>query len=315
MNKPKGLKKGDTIGIVSPASPSENKSELVRCLQWLDQHGYNAVVGQNVNKTKGFTAASEEERAADLNEMFARPDVDAVFCTQGGYGAAQLYRHLDFQMIRKNPKIFTGFSDITSLHLMFNKFCNFVTFHGPGIARFNSEELTDYTMTQFFKAVEPGSPLGRIPLADEKKWLNTFGKGAVEGTLIGGNLTLLCASLGTPFEPDCKGKILLIEEVEAEPWSIDHMLSHLRNSGKLADVAGIVVGECKDCVPFKYNPGYLCDTGLEDVLEYYLTPLGIPVLSGLPLGHTKDLATLPLGVRVLLDADKKTFDVLESGVI
>lgn len=315
MNKPKGLKKGDTIGIVSPASPSENKSELVRCLEWLDNHEYNAVVGKNVNKTKGFTAASEEERADDLNEMFARPDVDAVFCTQGGYGAAQLYRHLDFQMIRKNPKIFAGFSDITSLHLMFNKFCNFVTFHGPGIARFNSEDLTDYTMNQFFKAIESGPPLGRIPLADDKKWLNTLGKGAAEGTLIGGNLTLLCASLGTPFEPDCKGKILLLEEVEAEPWAIDHMLSHLRNSGKLADVAGIVVGECKDCVPFKYNPGYLCDTGLEDVLEYYLTPLGIPVLHGLPLGHTKDLATLPLGVRVLLDADKKTFDVLESGVI
>lgn len=315
MNKPKGLKKGDTIGIVSPASPSENKSELVRCLEWLDQHGYGAVVGKNVNKTKGFTAASEEERAADLNEMFARPDVDAVFCTQGGYGAAQLFRHLDFQTIRKNPKIFTGFSDITSLHLMFQKFCNFVTFHSPGIARFNSEELTDYTMNQFFKGIESGAPLGRIPLADEKKWLNTFGKGAVEGTLIGGNLTLICASLGTPFEMDCKGKILLIEEVEAEPWNVDHLLSHLRNSGKLGDAAGIVVGECKDCVPFKYNPGYYCDTGLEDVLEYYLSPLGIPVLHGLPLGHTKDMATLPLGVRVLLDADKKTFDVLESGVI
>jgi muramoyltetrapeptide carboxypeptidase len=314
MNKPKGLKKGDTIAIVSPASPSENKSDLVRCLDWLDKHGYNAVVGKNVNKTKGFTAASEEERAEDLNEMFAREDVDAIFCTQGGYGSAQLFRHLDFLTIRKNPKIFTGFSDITSLHLMFQKFCNFVTFHSPGIARFNSEELTDYTMNQFFKGIESGAPLKQIPLADEKKWLNVFGGGTAEGTLIGGNMTLLCASLGTPFEFDCKGKILLLEEVEAEPWTIDHMFSHLRNSGKLGDAAGIVVGECKDCIPFKCNPGYLCDTGLEDVLEYYLTPLGVPALHGLPLGHTKDMATLPLGVRVRLDADNKKFEVLESGV-
>lgn len=314
MNKPKGLKKGDVIGIVSPASPSQNKSELTRCLAWLDEHGYKAVVGRNVNKTKGFTAASEQERAADINEMFARPDVDAVFCTQGGYGSAQLFRHLDFPMIAKNPKIFAGFSDITSLHLMFNKLCGFVTFHGPGIARFNSEELTDYTMKHFFKAIEAGPPMGNVPPADEKKWLNVFGNGKAEGILTGGNLSLLCASLGTPFQPDFKDKILLLEEVDTEPWTIDHNISHLRNCGILDQVAGIVVGECKDCGPFKCNPGFFCDTGLEDILEYYLTPLGIPVLHGLPLGHTSDMATLPFGVKVVLDADHKTFDVVESGV-
>ncbi len=315
MKKPKRLQKGDTIGIVSPASPSENKSELARCLDWIDNHGYHAVVGKNVNKTKGFTAASEKERAEDIMEMFARDDVDVVFCTQGGYGTAQLLQQIDFEIIKKHPKIFTGFSDITSLHLMMNKFCDMVTFHGPGIARFNSEDLTEYTMNQFFKALEKVEPLGLIPPADEKKWLIPFGPGIAKGTLIGGNLTLFCASLGTPYEPDVKDKILLLEEVEAEPWIVDHMLSHLRNSGKLSEVAGIVVGECKDCVPFKYNPGFLCDTGLEDVLEYYLTPLGVPVLYGLPLGHTKDMATLPLGVSVSLDADRKTFTVLESGVL
>lgn len=315
MKKPRGLMKGDTIGIVSPASPSENKSDLARCLDWIDKHGYKAVVGKNVNKTKGITAASEVERADDINEMFRRPDVDVVFCTQGGYGSAQLLRHLDFDCIRSNPKIFTGFSDITSLHLMINKFCDLVTFHGPGIARFNSEDLTEYTMKQFFKAIEPGAPIGEILPADEKKWLIDVGPGSAEGVLIGGNLTLLCASLGTPYEPDVKDKILLLEEVEAEPWIVDHMLSHLRNTGKLDQVAGIIVGECKDCVPFKYNPGFLSDMGIEDVLEYYLSPLGVPVLYGLPLGHTKDMATLPLGVRVALNADKRTFEVLESGVL
>lgn len=314
MNKPKGLKKGDLIGIVSPASPSENKSDVTRCLAWLHEHGYRTVVGPNVNKNKGLTSASEEERAADINEMFARDDVDAVFCTQGGYGSAQLFRHLDFSMIAKHPKLFVGFSDITSLHLMFNKLCGFVTFHGPGIVRFNSEDLTDYTMTQFFKAIESGAPLGRIQAASEKKWLNTFGPGKAEGELTGGNLSLLCASIGTPFEPDFKDKILLLEEVQTEPWLIDHNISHLRNCGILDQVAGIVVGECKECTPFKYNPGFYCDTGVEDILEYYLSPLGIPVLHGLPLGHTEDIATLPIGVRVSLDGDNKKFEVLESGV-
>ncbi|MBK5253169.1 MAG: LD-carboxypeptidase [Peptostreptococcaceae bacterium] len=315
MLKPKHLKKGDTFGIVSPASPSENKSDVVRCVEWLEKNGYKSVVGKNVNKTKGFTAASEEDRAADINEMFSRDDVDVVISTQGGYGSAQLMKYIDFNMITKNPKIFVGFSDITSLHLMLNKFSNIVTFHGPGIARFNSEELTPYTETQFFKAISDLEALGNIPLADEKKWLNCINKGKAKGQIIGGNLTLLCSSLGTPYEFDCKDKLLFIEDTETEPWIFDHMLSHLRNSGKLNDAAGIIFGECENCVPFKHNPGYYCDTSLEDVINYYAKPLGIPVMYGLPLGHTKDLATIPIGVEGFIDSDAKRFEILESGVI
>ena len=157
--------------------------------------------------------------------------------------------------------------------------------------------------------------MGEIPLADEKKWLNPIGKGKCQGTLIGGNLTLICASLGTPYEIETKGRILLIEDVDTEPWIFDHMLCHLRNAGKLQEAAGIIVGECKNCVPFKYEPGFLVDTSLEDVLEYYLSPLGIPVLYGLPLGHTDDLATIPLGVLAELDCGQKTFRILENGVV
>ena len=315
MLKPRRLKKGDTFGIVSPASPSEKSSDITRCLEWLEKNGYKAVVGKNVNKTKGFTAASEEERAADINEMFARDDVDIVMATQGGYGSAQLMNRLEFKMISENPKIFVGFSDITSLHLMLNKFSGLVTFHGPGIARFNSEELTEFTEKQFFKSIGNNKPLGRIPLADDKKWINTVNKGKVKGKVIGGNLTLLCSSLGTPYEFDCKDKILFIEETETEPWIFDHMLSHLRNSGKLHEAAGIVFGECNHCVPFKYNPGYYCDTSIEDVINYYIKPLNIPAIYGLPLGHTKDLATIPLGVEGFIDADEKHFEIIESGVI
>lgn len=314
MIKPKALKKGDTIGVVSPASPSDSNLEVVRAKEYLEAMGYQVVIGKNVNKTKGFTSASEEERAADINEMFARDDVDAVFVTQGGYGSAQLVDKLDYEMIRKHPKIFTGFSDITSLHLAFAKYCDLVTFHSPGMARFTDEELTDYTKQQFFKALDGREPVGEVKLANEKKWLWSLGQDSVEAPIVGGNLTLVTASLGTPYEIDCKGKILFLEEVDTEPWVIDHQLCHLRNAGKLVDCVGVLIGECHNCKPYEHNPGFLCDTSLNDVLHYYLEPLNKPVLYGLPLGHTEDLATLPLGVRCRLDAKNKSFIVLEKGV-
>lgn len=314
MIRPKRLEKGDTIGVVSPASPSENAYEIPRAVEYLENMGYRVVLGSNVNRTKGFTAASEKDRAADINEMFSRRDVDAVFVTQGGYGSAQLMKHIDFEVIRKNPKIFTGFSDITSLHLMINKLAGLVTFHSPGMARFNSEELTDYTKECFFNALTKCEPLGEIELPDKKNYLYTLSGGVAEGELIGGNLTLVCGSLGTPYEIDCKNKILFLEEVDTEPWMCDHQLSHLRNAGKLDDAAGFVIGDCKGCEPYEHNPGFLCDTSILDVFDYYLKPLNKPAIYGLPIGHTEDMATLPVGVRVSVDADSKKFTVLDSGV-
>ncbi len=315
MKKPKKLNPGDTIGVISPSSPSEKKSEVVRGVETLEGMGYKVVLSRNLNKSKGFVAGTEEERADDLNEMFRRDDIDAIFVTQGGYGAAQLIRHIDFDMISQNPKIFTGFSDITSLHMAISKFSGVVTFHGPGMSRFNSEDLTEYTKETFFKAIGQTEPLGEIKLANPKKWINRINPGTAEGILIGGNLTLICATLGTPYEIDTKGKILFLEDLDTEPWMFDHMLSHLRNAGKLEQAAGIVVGECHNCVPFLYNPGYYVDTSLEDVLDYYLKPLKVPAIYGLPLGHTDDIATIPIGVAARLDADSKKLEILESGVL
>lgn len=315
MLKPKKLISGATIGVVSPASPSERPSELPRARAFWEGMGFHVVFGDHVDLRKGFVAASEEERAADINAMFANPSIDAVCCSRGGYGSAQLLRHLDYDLIRNNPKIFTGFSDITSLHLAIGKHAGVVTFHGPGFSRFNPEDLTDYTRKQFFKALTGDEPLGEISLADGKKWLHTITAGVAEGELVGGNLTLLCASMGTPCQPDVAGKILFIEDVDTEPWCIDHAMSHLRNAGVLDSVAGVIIGECENCVPYDYKPGYLSDTSVEEVFEYYLKNLGVPVMYGLPLGHTNDMATLPLGVRVRLDSENKLFSVLESGVV
>ena len=315
MIRPKRLEKGDLIGIISPASPPDRKSEVDRSVETLEGMGYRVVVGKNVNKTKGIVSASETERADDFNEMFARNDVKAILATGGGYGSAQILRHIDFDKVAANPKIFVGYSDITTLHLAINKYANLITFHGPGAGRFNPEELSPFTKRFFFKALEGPDPIGEIPLADDKKWIHAIGKGLARGQLTGGNLTLICSTLGTGFSIDTEDKILFIEDVDTEPWVMDHMMCHLRNAGKLDKVKGVVVAECTNCVPFQLNPGFHSDLDLEDVLEYYLKPLNIPVLHGLPLGHARDIATLPLGVEVMIDAQKKKFTILESGVI
>lgn len=314
MIKPKRLRNGNTIGVIAPASPSENRSEVPRACEYIERLGYKVVVGKNVNRTRGFVAASEKDRADDFNEMFERDDIDAVFVTQGGYGSAQIINRIDFDMVKEHPKILNGFSDITSLHLAMYKLAGMVSFHGPGMARFNPEELTDYTREQFFRAIAEPAPIGEIRLADKRKWLQRISGGKAEGELVGGNLSLMCASMGTPYEFETEGRIVFFEDVDAEPWIVDGYLSQLRNAGKLDKAAGIVVGECSNCVPRTHEPGFYCDISLEDVLEYYLKPLGIPVIYGLPLGHTDDIATLPLGVMARLDGDSKTFTVLESGV-
>jgi muramoyltetrapeptide carboxypeptidase len=315
MRKANKLGKGQTIGVISPASPSENPTDVLRAVETFESLGYNVKLGPNVNKTKGFTAASEEERAMDFNAMARDDAVDAILVTQGGYGSAQILRLLDFDAFRTSPKIFCGFSDITSMHLAIMKETGVVTFHGPGFSRFNPEELSPYTEKAFFKALADDSPVGEIGPANEKKWIFSISHGVAEGEIVGGNLSLICASLGTPWEIDTRGKILFFEEVETEPWLADNSISHLRNAGKFDDVKGIVVGEAKGVRPFKYDPGFLCDVSFEDVLLYYFKDIGVPTLYGLPLGHTPDMATLPLGAAVRLDADAKKLTVLEGGVI
>lgn len=311
--KPKRLQKGDTIGIVAPASPLEKKSDLVRGIKTLEEMGFNVLVGENVNNRHEYLAGTDEERAYDLNNMFGNKEVDAIFVTQGGYGSGRILRYLDFDLIRENPKIFIGFSDITILHLAIRKMTGLVTFHGPGMGGFNPEELTDYRKEYLEKALMSDKPIGEIPLADKKKWINIINEGETYGEIVGGNLTLMCSSLGTPYEIDTEDKILFFEDLDTEPWIFDHMLTHLCNAGKLQKAKGIVIGECADCVPYKHNPGFQVTFFLEEVLEHFIKPLKIPAIYGLPLGHTEDLATIPIGVKAHLDATNGKLFIDECG--
>jgi muramoyltetrapeptide carboxypeptidase len=315
MIKPKAIRPGATIGLVSPASPSLMPSVVPRAVAYWETLGYKVKIAPNVNKARGLVAGTEAERASDFNKMVRDDTVDAIMVTQGGYGSAQLLAQIDYDAFAANPKVFVGYSDLTSLLVPLHQFTGAAVFHGPDFSRFNGERATPYTKDQFFKAVTDPAPTGEIKTARETKWLSTIASGVAEGPIVGGNVYALCALMGTPYEIQTKGKILMLEDTDLEPWMADNYFCQLRNAGKFDGVLGIVIGEQRNIRPLPHNPIYYADYSFEDVLYYYLKDLGIPVLYGLPLGHTNDMATIPFGANARLDATSKTFEILESGVI
>jgi muramoyltetrapeptide carboxypeptidase len=309
MIKPKKLQPGDTIAIVSPSSPTKDSTAVPRGKAFLESLGYNVILGKHVDEWRGnYIAASEEARAEDLNELFANKDVDMILCARGGYGALQIVDKIDYENIKANPKIFCGYSDITSLHLAMNRFAGLVTIHGEVLTALNTG-ITPYTKDHWLRCMTTTEAQREITLADPGKFLTAIAPGKAEGEVLGGNLSLLAASCGTFYQPDFKGKILFFEELNEEPYVIDRYLAQMRNCGLFEDLKGVVIGECEACTD---HSGYYPD--LIDTFKYYFAKLGVPCLYGLPMGHTKDQAALPLGVKVRLDADAKTFTILESGV-
>jgi muramoyltetrapeptide carboxypeptidase len=312
--KPKQLKKGDTIGIVSPSSGLWERSALWSAIENIENHGYQVKLADNVYTNTYYLAGSDEERAKGVQNMFEDDSVDAIFCSQGGYGAARLWKHLDFEMIKNNPKIFLGYSDTTALHIAIHQKTGLVTFHGPDALDFGNKNKTQYKFDGLMKAITFDEPIGTIPMAKADKYLVKIVSGEVSGPVVGGNISLICGTLGTPYEIDTKGKILFIEDLDVEPWIMDHFISHLYNAGKFHDAIGFVIGECVNCIPKKIDTGFFAQRSLEDIIFEIFGPLGKPTIFGLPIGHTKDIATIPFGVRGELDATIGIFSIIEKGV-
>ena len=312
--KPKRLAPGQTIGLVTPSTYVSDPDELRTAVRTIEHFGCKVKMGQFVKRKLGYLGGTIEERAADVNAMFADPGVDAVFAIRGGYGSAQILPALDYELIRKNPKIFIGYSDITAMHLAIHQKTGLVTFHGP----VPLSAFTEYTQKHYRKALfEPG-PIGTVtnpvegnPLRPGHS-LRTIVGGKAKGALTGGCLTLLATTMGTPYEVDTKGKIFFIEDVGEEPYSMDRMLTQMRLAGKLEQAAGIVFGECSRCTPKDYKPGFDNNLSLGEVVDEILGKLKIPVLSGMTIGHTADQLTLPMGVMATLDADKGTLTIEEA---
>lgn len=305
--KPKSLKPGDTIGIIAPASHVQPE-QREKALQLFSCFGYKIKLGESVCRQYGYLAGSDELRANDINRMFADPEVKAVFCLRGGYGTSRILPLIDYTLIRRNPKIFVGYSDITALHLAIHKKTGLVTFHGPMVAEL-TKEADCLSWSVLFRNLTDPRPAGEYTEPPDM-FQYTITGGTAEGPLIGGNLSLLVSTLGTSYEVETRGKILFIEEVGEEPYRVDRMLVHLRSAGKLQAASGIIFTECTDCKPEDPEKSLT----IRQVLNELIKPLGIPSYYGLKAGHTRPNLTLPIGVYARMNASEGWLRMMEGGV-
>ncbi|MDQ6786572.1 MAG: LD-carboxypeptidase [Acidobacteriota bacterium] len=311
--RPKALRTGDTIGVITPATEVLDPDRLALVERTVKYFGLKMKRGKNVGKRFVTYPESVQARLDDLHEMFRDAQVKAIFAVRGGYGSMQLLDQIDYDLIRRNPKIFIGYSDITAMHLAINKNSKLVTFHGPVIL----SRFTDYTQQNFRRALFETQPLGQLTNPKESNELRpahalrTIRAGSASGQLTGGNLSLVCGTIGTPYEIDASGKILFLEDTGEESYRIDRMLTQLRLAGKLDEAVGIVWGECQECGGSDSASPYTVGETADNIFG----ALKIPVLSGLTIGHTSDQLTLPVGVAATLNATDGTLDIKESGVV
>lgn len=291
---------GDTVGVITPSSAlvddegysiaEDNFKRLGLRLQW----------GQHVGKKYGYLAGKDEERLADLHAMFGNPEIKAIVCLRGGSGAARLLDRLDYGLIGRNPKIFLGYSDITAFHQAIQTQTGLITFHG---AVANSR-WTPMVINQFEQLFFKGKP----PIyAAARNTVQPLNPGTAEGKLLGGNLTVLTGIAGSKYFPDFNDSILFLEDISEEPYRIDRMFSQLALSGALQKIKGFIFGRCSDCEA--KNPGN--SLTLEQILDHYIKPLGIPAYQGALIGHMDEQFILPVGARVRMDADQGSITVLE----
>jgi muramoyltetrapeptide carboxypeptidase len=311
----KPLPDGGTIGVAAPASPYDSRSEVLRGVAWWESLGYRVKLASGIWERDDYVAGTAEQRADDLNALFADPEVDVVQVLQGGFGSAQTIPHLHFDAIEANPKPLVGFSDITALHVAIRQRTGLATIYGNGLSGVGSPEVTAFSKERLLDVLRGGGT-GPVPPNPDDPWVRAIRGGSVTAPLVGGCLWLLMQTMGTPWEVELDGAILFFEDTHSPPYYIDGNLLQLLHAGKLDKVLGVVVGQMEKCDwgDLRQVSDWARSRSIEDVLEERLEPLGVPVLYGLPLGHGKHLAALPLGVTCTLDADARTLTVEEPAL-
>jgi muramoyltetrapeptide carboxypeptidase len=296
---PRALRPGDTVMLVSPSGPAKPE-RVARGIELLTGWGLRPVLGPNVYARQGYFAGADALRAADLNAAFADPEVRGVLCTRGGYGAQRIVDAIDMDAVRRDPKVVAGFSDITALQLALWRSARLATVHGPGAAWL--DERTPPASAESLRAALMSTEPVVVKRVESEETAPVAVPGTATGPLVGGNLSLIVSSVGTPDFPDLRGAILLVEDVGEAPYKVDRMLTHLRRAGALDKVAGVAVGQFTDCAD-----GWAVTVA--DVLIERLGDLGVPVLGGLPIGHGTGQLTVPVGTSATLDADAGVLNV------
>jgi len=312
--KPKRLNKGDLVGFVNPAGAMFNPDGAEVAREAMAALGLRAVFGAHLFDRYGYLAGRDEDRAADINHFFADPEVSAVLALRGGWGCNRLLPYLDYDVIRKNPKIVMGMSDITGLLVGVHAKTGLVDFYGPTGGSSWSEFTTDNARRVLFDG-EALTMSNKVATDDRlvqvKNRVLTITGGTARGRLLGGNLTVLTAMVGSDYMPDFNGAILFLEDLNEQIYRVDRMLTQLGLAGVLDKVAGVVFGDCKNCDP---GNGYGSLT-LMEVLADHVGSLGVPAWYGSMIGHIADKFTVPLGINAEIDADAGTITLLEPAVI
>ncbi|MDR8391575.1 LD-carboxypeptidase [Aliifodinibius sp. S!AR15-10] len=302
--KPQRLKKGDTIGLVSPASILPERERYKEIASTIKELGFNVKIGAHAKSRYGYFAGADIERAADLNAMFKDPAIDAIIPFRGGWGANRILEYIDFKTIQENPKPLIGFSDITSLLLAVYAKTGLITFHGP----VGKSDWNNFTFRYFQSAVMEATPF-LLSNPHNRRHI-TIAPGKTEGPLLGGNLTVLTSMLGSGYLPDFEGAILFLEDVGEDVYRIDRMLTQLKLNGVFDRINGLYFGQCTNCEPStKYS------LSLDEVLNDHLRPYDIPAIRGAMIGHIDEMFTLPVGLPATFDADKGEVSFSESAVI
>ncbi len=306
--KPRALRQGDTIAIVAPGSNLKADC-LARGVVELERIGFRVRYEQDILSKDRYTAGTDQRRAGELMRAFADPEVKGIWAARGGYGSMRLLKQLDENLLRQHPKVFIGYSDITALHIYFYRRLGWVTFHGPMAAKDLAGGEEHYDRETLIKAITQTTPLGEI-VSSRTEMLHRGNGGRVSGRLLGGCLSLISTMMGTPDELDTCDSILFLEDTATKPYAIDRILQQLKLAGKFDDVRGIIFGEMTECEQHN-DQSYK----IQDVLAECTRDLGVPVMFGLPSGHSpRSNLTLPLGVMAALDADHGVLSVDESAV-
>ncbi|EHM41706.1 LD-carboxypeptidase [Anaeroglobus geminatus F0357] len=294
---PPPLRPGDTIGIIAPAAYSVS-DELDKAVAWLHELGYAVKLGATVKKKWGYLAGTDEERARDIEAAFGDDNVKGILCLRGGYGVTRILDLIDFPYIKKHPKLFIGFSDITALHSALQKYCGFAVVHGP-MALSLGRKSSAFTRASF--AAMLSDPWGRKELLlPPGRHMETLVAGKATGILAGGNLMLLAVTTGTSYALGGKDLVLVLEEVGESAYSLDRMFRQLEQGGLIERAKAVLFGEFHNCEPQEETDGNFT---IRQVVEQYAERWSIPAVWGLPVGHGPDNASLPLGTSVTVCAE------------
>jgi muramoyltetrapeptide carboxypeptidase len=313
--KPPHLQPGDGVGIISPAGATFKEDDLNMVIEAVKALKLVPKVGQYALDRYGYLAGKDRERASDINQFFADDNIALILPIRGGWGSARLLPYLDYDLIRRHPKIICGFSDITSLLLAIYAKTGLVTFHAPnGFSSWRTAQTESFRQVLFsgekltFRNLPDPDDANR--LMQVKNRIQTITKGQAKGKLIGGNLTTLASIVGSPYLPDFTGAILFLEDIGEDIYEIDRLLNQLKLAGIFYNLAGFIFGQCSNC---SANSDYGSLT-LEEVIREYIQPLKIPACLGLMIGHLEIIETIPIGIAVEFDANRGTITMLESAV-